>query len=898
MRKFGKRGLALGFFLFMGCVGAGWEVPELFEKQQVVDLSGFKGDGEKALAGCDTYWVGVGISDSTEYPSGQLCGGYVESSQKTEGIFTRQWVRAFIIAEGKEGPRVAILISDDWAVSLEMRAALIEELSKSTQKGKDGTEVPLLNADLAPYYNDHNVLLNATHTHTGVMGDAQRHQYNISAGGYNENLMMITVRAAVEAIVEAHRNLEPCTIEFSKGKLTDTYNVSKNRSFAAHLNNESDIFDYGMTPEEFEALPGEEEKEAYRLHEEATDKMMYLLRFRTVDGKDKGALNWFSVHPTSISASFGMISGDSKGFAAQMFESMMGSSVNTDAGFVAGFAQSALGDVDPCRTIYHRDKFGYSIDEEAENGIYSARAQAAKAMELYMKPQLAVKGPVSCAMQWVAMDRVFVDDEFAYRPDVYPPRTWPPATGWSMAKGAEINQVTTPSGFYEGMSLENEKKPRHALFPLVRCLLGPYKNLDTKHGFPKIFSPTDELEAGHFPKPILMASGNANPSWMDLDLPFQIFRIGNIAVIAAPFETTTVSGRRLRAEVEKVLAEAGQPVEEVIYCGNSNAYVGYMATPEEYRLQHYEGASTAYGINQVPACQQELGRLAGKLADGKSGRVPGDPDWIVTSPRRVPADKIVYAKEKNDADRVPAGKVFGEQKKPLEKTEWKAGEVFTVSFYAARLNTEIFHNDSYFYIQRYNPEKAAWETVTDDDDFNTNLFWKKITNRYSTADVIWRIPPGTRDGLYRVVYKGKFRKTANVRDENDIGAFTGVSEEFEVKGSVYEPLPGTVIRGENRIELSFGSEVSGDLLIFRLREGSGAFIGKAVIDFGDGRKYPISALTDDGRTIRFQSPDRKVSKIVIEFPEASENIADSVAIFEFYDTGIENRVKKFEPFCT
>lgn len=898
MNCFGKRVQWVFFFLLVGCAGAVWDVPELFEKTNSAVFSEFKGDGEKALPGSDTYWVGVGISDSTEYPSGQLCGGYIESSQKTEGIFTRQWVRAFIIAEGKNGPRVAVLISDDWAVSLEMREALIEELSKSTQKDKDGTEVSLLKSDLTPFYNEHNVLLNAIHTHTGVMGDAQRHQYNISAGGYNENLMMITVRAAVEAIVMAHRNLEPCTIEFSKGLLTDTYNVSKNRSFTAHLNNEDDIYDYGLTPEEFDALQEEEEKEAYRLHEEATDKMMYLLRFRTVDGRDKGALNWFSVHPTSISASFGMISGDSKGFAAQMFEAMMGASPNTESGFVAGFAQSALGDVDPCRTIYHRDKLGYSIAEEAENAIYAARAQAAKAMELYMQPQTAVKGPVAYATQWVAMDRVFVDEEFAYKPDVYPPRTWPPATGWSMAKGAEINQVSVPSGFVEGMSLENEKKPKHALIPLVRCMLGPYKNLDTKHGFPKIFSPSEELQAAHFPKPILMASGNANPSWMDLDLPFQIFRIGNIAIVAAPFETTTVSGRRIRAQVKKALAEAGQPVDEVIYCGNSNAYVGYMATPEEYRLQHYEGGSTAYGINQVPACEQEFDRLAKKLTNGKSGRVPGDPDWIVTAPRRVPSDKIIYAKEKIYTDRVPVGKCFGQQVKPLSKKEWKAGEVFSVSFYSARLNTEIFHNDSYLYIQRWDPENRLWITVADDDDFNTNLFWKKRTNRYSTADVIWRIPVGIKDGLYRVVYKGKFRKTTNVQDKESIGSFSGVSEEFEVKGSVYPPLPGDVIRDGNRLILSFKQEVSGDLLTLRLKEGSNAFIGKAVVDFGDGREYPVSALTDDGRTVRLYSPDRKVSRIVIEFSDASENIGEAVEAFEFYDTEVENRVKKFEPFCT
>lgn len=898
MVPFAKRISVLVVFILASCVGAEWTASEWFEKPQSAVVAERKGDGEKALAGSDTYWVGVGISDSTEYPSGQLCGGYIEASQETEGIFTRQWVRAFVIANGKEGSRVAILVSDDWAVSLEMREALIQELAKSTQKDKDGNEVSLLKADMTPFYNDHNVLLNATHTHTGVMGDAQRHQYNISAGGYNENLMMITVRAAVEAIVMAHNNLEPCTISFSKGKLTESYNVSKNRSFTSHLNNESDIDDYGLTPAEFDALPSEEEKEAYRTHENATDKMMYLLRFRTADGRDKGALNWFSVHPTSISASFGMISGDSKGFAAQMFESMMGSSPTTESGFVAGFAQSALGDVDPCRTIYYRDKFGYSIAEEAENAIYSARAQAAKAMELYMNPQTAVKGAIAYATQWVAMDRVFLDSAFAYQPDVFPPRTWPPATGWSMAKGAEINQCTIPAGFKEGMSLENKKKPHHALVPLIHCVLAPYQNLDTKHGITKVFYPSKEMKKAHFPKPILMASGQASPSWMDLDLPFQIFRIGNIAVVAAPFETTTVSGRRIREQVRKALAAAGTPVEEVIYCGNSNAYVGYMATPEEYRLQHYEGASTAYGINQVPACQQEFDRLATKLANGKSGRVPGDPDWIVTTPRRVPADKIVYAKEKKHTDRVPAGKQFGQQVKPLDRKEWKAGEVFTVSFYSAQLNTEIFHNDSYFYIQRWQAQKQQWQTVADDDDFNTNLFWKKHTSRYSTADVIWRIPIGIKEGVYRVVYKGKMRKTADGEDEKNIGSFSGVSEEFEIKDSICAPLTGTVTREGKRLILSFAEAVNGDLLTLRLKEGSNAFIDKATVDFGDGRAYPLSALRDDGRTVRLYSPDRTVNRIVIKFQEASANAVEAVETVEFYNSEVENRVKKFEPFCT
>ena len=134
-----KMGFLLSAAVFaFGCTSATWENTEWFDRPPVAELN-LKGNGEEALPGAQTYYVGVGIGDATEYPSGQLCGGYVESSQKTEGIFTRQRARAFVIADSPDGARVAIVVVDDWAVSLEMRAALIEELAKSTQKTKEGT---------------------------------------------------------------------------------------------------------------------------------------------------------------------------------------------------------------------------------------------------------------------------------------------------------------------------------------------------------------------------------------------------------------------------------------------------------------------------------------------------------------------------------------------------------------------------------------------------------------------------------------------------------------------------------------------------------------------------------------------------------------------------------------
>ena len=89
-----KKGVILFAAVFaIGCTSAAWVNTEWFDRPSVVELD-LKGNGEEALPGAQTYYVGVGIGDATEYPSGQLCGGYVESSQKTEGIFTRQRARA------------------------------------------------------------------------------------------------------------------------------------------------------------------------------------------------------------------------------------------------------------------------------------------------------------------------------------------------------------------------------------------------------------------------------------------------------------------------------------------------------------------------------------------------------------------------------------------------------------------------------------------------------------------------------------------------------------------------------------------------------------------------------------------------------------------------------------
>lgn len=61
-----------------------------------------------------------------------------------------------------------------------------------------------------------------------------------------------------------------------------------------------------------------------------------------------------------------------------------------------------------------------------------------------------------------------------------------------------------------------------------------------------------------------------------------------------------MSGRRLKNMLKNaILKNGGEEDSKVILAGLSNVYTNYIATPEEYTLQRYEGASTIFGPNTL-----------------------------------------------------------------------------------------------------------------------------------------------------------------------------------------------------------------------------------------------------------------------------------------------------------
>lgn len=93
-------------------------------------------------------------------------------------------------------------------------------------------------------------------------------------------------------------------------------------------------------------------------------------------------------------------------------------------------------------------------------------------------------------------------------------------------------------------------------------------------------------------------------------LPIQVLRIGPAALVGIPFEVTVGSGRVIADAVRPALPEGA----DVVVSSVANEYSGYVATPQEYALQHYEGGHTLYGPETLPFLAAQAGRLAAELA--------------------------------------------------------------------------------------------------------------------------------------------------------------------------------------------------------------------------------------------------------------------------------------------
>lgn len=224
-------------------------------------------------------------------------------------------------------------------------------------------------------------------------------------------------------------------------------------------------------------------------------------------------------------------------------------------------------------------------------------------------------------------------------------------------------------------------------------------------------APTPEDIHCQAPKPILLSTGRTTfpYEWQPKIVTTQLVQIGNVVLSAVPGEFTTMSGRRLRNSVRAAMMEAGGSDVQVIVAGLSNMYSSYVATPEEYIVQRYEGASTIFGPHTLTLYIEQFQRLA--VAIVKNEVLPPGPNPPYLD------GKIMSLQTKVYMDTAPGRSNFGDViRQP--KSDYTIGDTVSVLFVSGNPRNDLQHERSYFTVEQMDAD-GNWVVVAADSDWET-----------------------------------------------------------------------------------------------------------------------------------------------------------------------------------
>lgn len=551
--------------------------------------------------------IGFARTDITVYEPEIAMLGWGQLHNRVGGVAAPLYARAMFLADAQGNP-LAYVCCDLLLISEAVRRAVLERLGGLAGLG------------------EHEVVLCATHTHSGPSGYSEYFWKSLASPGFSRHVFDGIVDGIVDAIRDAYAARQPGQAWLIQGELPLAEAVAFNRSWRAYNRNPD------VTPVTFER------------RDEATERTMTLLRFDDAHGQPLGALCWFALHGTCVHADNRLLHPDHKGLAAQALEDS-----GPGAPPFAIFAQEAAGDVSPnFRFDPRRGVTVGRFDDDFESAAHVAAVQARLARALFdAAPEqgLPLDGPIDSAVRYIDFSCAEIDPALVdQRPGL---RTWPARIGVSMAMGTAEGPGPLGPMPWLAQSLNRAAgalhrararvqpdylrpdDPKWPLFDLWRGAHGRLAGLLPLHRH--TLPPVDPIL--RYARNIVLAGAISDTPFMPQVLPVQLARIGPLAIAALTFETTTVCGRRLRAALARALAAHG--VERVVVNPYANAYSGYLTTFDEYQLQAYEGGYTLFGPHSLAAVQTALVRLGETLtAAPRHVRDPG------ARPPAIPPDEL------------------------------------------------------------------------------------------------------------------------------------------------------------------------------------------------------------------------------------------------------------------
>ncbi|KAG5949448.1 hypothetical protein E4U53_005877 [Claviceps sorghi] len=686
----------------------------------------------------DKYLIGVGKADITGPVVEIGFAGYANLDQKGTGLRQRLRSRAFIVAnQSNPKDRWVYVVLDSQSGDTAVRYGVLDGLKAL--------------GDEYSVYGHNNLALTGTHSHAGPGAWFNYLLPQITSLGFDKQSYQALVDGAVLSIKRAHENLQEGYLDTGSTRIKGG---AINRSLYAYLANP------------------EAERRQYQ---DETDTTMTLLRFkRAKDNKDMGVLTWFAVHGTSMLGNNTHAAADNKGVAAWLLEEAMRTNPAAADGFVAGFSQASVGDTTPnVLGAYCDDGSGRQCSLENSTcadgksqmchgrgpefaaldlGVKSCheigRRQFAGAQNIYSTLETSGTAIVGSS---VKAFHFFHDMRFwnFTLPNGQEAQTCPAALGYSFAAGT--SDWPGAFDFTQGDSGEPNANP------IWRVVSGLVK------------TPSKAQVACQGSKPILLDVGEMDTpyAWTPNIVDIQMLRVGQFVIIVSPSEATTMSGRRWKAAVAKE-ASTFLPDEPIVVLGGpANSYAHYCATPEEYQVQRYEGASTLFGPHQLDAyINLTLSNMHYLRPDATS-----TPDQGPLAPDN--RGKMLSLITGVVVDNAPLGRSFGQVLRQPDPS-YPVGSVVNVTFQGANPRNNLRLEQTFAAVEQQGAGQS-WTQVRNDDDWFLVYSWRRtnLLLGHSEVDISWETYGNARPGTYRVKYYGDSKHLSG-----RIEAFEGTSNPF------------------------------------------------------------------------------------------------------------------------
>ena len=481
-----------------------------------------------------TMLAGAAKVDITPMP-GMPLGGHSIEGGMGYGVWTRLWARA-IYVEDAEGEPLVLVVADLWSIPAGLADAVIERVHDHHGLTHIGRA---------------QLLLSATHTHHSPANFSSSILYNRAAStmmGFDPELHDFLVRRIAQAIASAATGKLPAQLSIASSPVGL---VARNRSTAPFAQNPEAALLVAANAELPTCPEAPNDAAAADIDPcRAIDPTLTTVRIDELDGRPIAVAGFFAVHATSMVNATDAYNGDLFAIATARAEAALASARPDLGDPVVALFNGPEGDVSPNWTTQGRNdtlalgtRLGDALVHTAALGRDCIRGSGR-----------GIAGEIESRFARAAI---------ADQPIDGPPQARTAAhalPGKSILGGAEDGRTRFFDRLPEGQTVQRPRRAGH----------GPKEPAVAPSFYELIF-----------------------PDWtIPNEVPLSIHQIGPLTIAGLPGEFTTVMGMRIRSGLAAQLPE-GSP--RPLLVGLAGEYLSYFVTPQEYALQHYEGASTLWG---------------------------------------------------------------------------------------------------------------------------------------------------------------------------------------------------------------------------------------------------------------------------------------------------------------